>query len=220
MSRLFLSIPILALIACGCEDDNTAAAFQQTAVYNKPSVAIVPVIDNTKNNFEWNLSDELSSAVYSRIGQRNHLFVTDVDKVRKKLAHLGEKNNPFASDATWVKNAFHGESFVVFLELVEHDEIFQQNSRKSSDLQFCNADLNMSMRVRIFDLRGNEPKVILQEIHRDTHFVPRQFTSENFYQVAWGDPSYSVSPVGLAHASFTKDIATRIEDYILMASQE
>lgn len=77
----------------------------------------------------------------------------------------------------------------------------------------------MSMRVRAFDLRGNEPLVILQEIVHHSHHVPRPFTSENFFQVSWENAAFNITPVGLAHANFTKEIAKRIDDYILTMSK-
>lgn len=219
MSRFFLSLSALALIAGGCDDDNHNTAYNQASAQNKPTVSIVPVIDNTKTDYDWSLSDEFSSALYSRLSQQNHIYLTDSAKVREKTKRLAEKNNPFSADISWVKNAFQGDEFVVFLELVEHEEVFEKNHRKPSDLQSCNAELNMTMRLRVFDLREQEPKVILQELVQNTHFIPRQFTSENFYQVTWDDESYSISPVGLAHAKFSKEIASRIENYILMSSK-
>lgn len=222
MSRFILSVSVLALIAGGCDDNtsNNSQAYNQPAKQNKPTLSIVPVIDNTKSNCDWSLSDELSSSLYYRISQQNRLFVVDAPKVRAKTKKLGEKNNPFGPDISWVKNAFQGDEFVVFLELVEHEEVINQNRKKPSDPKNCNADLNMSMRVRVFDLREKEPKIILQELVHDTHFIPRQFTQENFYQVPWGDESYSISPIGLAHAKFTKELAERIEDYVLMSSKK
>ncbi len=222
MSRFILSISVLALIAGGCDDNdyNNTQAYNQAPVQGKPIVSIVPVIDNTKYNCDWNLSDELSSSIYYRLSQQNHVSLVDSSKVRAKTKKLGEKNNPFSPDISWVKNAFQGDEFVVFLELVEHEEVIHQNRKKPTDPKNCSAELNMSMRVRVFDLRGNEPKVILQELVHDTHFIPRQFTQENFYQVPWGDASYSISPVGFAHAKFTKELAERIEDYVMMMSNK
>jgi hypothetical protein len=75
----------------------------------------------------------------------------------------------------------------------------------------------MSVRVRVIDMRGKQPKIVLQELIHDTHHIPRQFTRANFYQVAWGKESFNISPMGLAHAQLTKEIASRLEDYILLA---
>ncbi len=220
MSRSILSLVTLALIAAGCDDhsSNQNMALSQTSAQNKPIVSVVPIIDNTRGNYDWNISDELSSCLYERLKQLNHIAIVDPHQVIAKIKRLNEKNNPFASDISWVKNAFQGEEFVAFLELVEHEERILQDRKKTSNPSECNAHLNMSMRVRIFDLRDKEPKVILQELVHDSHFIPRQFTQENFYQVPWGNASFSISPTGLAHAKFIKEIGNRIDDYILMAS--
>lgn len=216
MSRFLLSVSALALIAGGCEDnDHSNTTYNQSSVRSRPTVSIVPVIDNTKTDYDWSLSDEFSSALYSRLAQQGYISITDSTKVREKIRKLSEKNNPFGADVSWLKSAFQGDEFVVFLELIEHEEVFDQNPRKPADPKDCNAELNMTMRVRVFDLREQEPKVVLQELIHNAHFVPRQFTSENFYQVSWGNESYSISPVGLAHAKFSKEIASRIENYIL-----
>jgi hypothetical protein len=219
MSRFLLSLSVLALMTVGCDDNSSGntQAYQQTSVRAKPIVAIVPVIDNTKNHYEWDLSDEFSSALHSRLAQRGHLLITDVPQVRAKIKKLTGKDNPFGSNLSWIQPVFQGDQFVVFLELVEHEEVINQNRKRPSDPKNCNADLNISMRVRAFDVRGETPKVILQELIHDTHFIPRAFTQENFYQVPWGDASYSISPIGIAHDKFTRELSERIEDYILMA---
>lgn len=222
MSRFILSISVLALIAGGCNNNNqnTSQAYTQPASRGKPVVSIVPIIDNTKSDYEWNLSDELSSSLYYRLSQEGNVALVEAPRVRAKTKKLKENENPFGPDISWVKKVFQGDQFVVFLELVEHEEVYKQDRKKTADIQDCSADLNMSMRVRVFDLRGKEPKVVLQELIHDSHFIPRQFTTANFYQVPWGHASYSISPIGLAHAEFTKEIASRLEDYILMSSKE
>ena len=187
MSRLILTLSCLALIATGCDEDNYSQTYRGTMASEKPIVTMVPVIDNTKTNYTWSLAEEFTTALFSQLGGRNHLTLTDPGKIRAKTKGLEERNNPFGSEISWVKNAFQNDLFVVFLELVEHEEVFNQDRKKTTDLAQCSAELKMSMRVRAFDLRGEEPKVILQEIVHKSHHLPRQFTSENFYQVSWED---------------------------------
>lgn len=222
MSRLILSVPLLALIAGGCNDNqqNNTQAYHQSQSQVKPVVSIVPVIDNTNSNYSWNLSDEISCSIYNRIAARDHVIVNKSSQVRNKVKQIAENQNPFGPDISWMKKVFQGDQFVVFLELIEHEEIPKQSRKRLTDMQDWSADFNMSMRIRVLDLRENEPKVVLQEIVRDSHFIPRPFTQANFFQVAWGDECFNISPVGLAHAEFTKEIASRIEDYILMASKQ
>ena len=224
MSRVIfsLSIPLLALIAGGCNDQhqNQSQTCSQSLSHGKPIVSIVPILDNTENDLTWNLSDELSSSIYNRLAQRDRIAINKASQVRNKMKHLKEARYPFDPDISWVKNIFNGDQFVVFLELVTHEEVPKQDRKKKIALQNCSADLNMSMRIRVIDLRGNQPCIVLQELFHDSHFIPRPFTQENFLQVAWGDDCFSISPIGLAHSAFTKEIASRIEEYIQVASKQ
>ncbi len=220
MSRFALSSLLLAILATGCHDQSSQEqAFQEGQHSLKPIVAVVPVIDSTKNEYNWNLSDELTSTLYYRMVKQNQFFLEELPRVRDVTAKLKEPQNPFGNDLSWIKRAFKGEEFVVFLELVEHEEVLKQDRKNPAAPESCSADLNMSMRIRVFDLRGNEPKAILQELVHDSHFVPKQFTHLNFHQVPWGDDNFNISPLGLAHMEFTKEITDRIEDYILVASK-
>lgn len=224
MSRIVLAIPLLALVLGGCNDDDddqySSVSSQAPQVQKKPIVSIVPVIDNTKNDYNWNLSDELSCTIYNRIAWKDRVAVNKASQVRKKLREIKESRYPFGPEISWTKKAFQGDEFVVFLELVDHEEVPKINRKKPIDLQNASVDLNMSMRVRVIDLRQSEPKIILQELIHDSHFIPRPLTQANFLQVEWGDDGFSVSPIGLAHAGFTKQIASRIEDYIVTVSNQ
>jgi hypothetical protein len=221
MSRFILGIPLLALIVGGCNDDDqdNSISYSETQVV-KPIVSIVPVIDHTQNEYSWNLSDELSCTIYNRIAWKDHIAVNKASQVRNKVKQIKESQNPFGSDISWTKKVFPGDQFVVFLELVEHEEVPKINRKKMIDLHNTSAKLNMSMRVRVLDLRREEPKIILQELVHDSHFIPRPLTQANFLQVEWGDDGFSVSPIGLAHAEFTKQIASRIDKYIMTAFQQ
>ena len=139
-----------------------------------------------------------------------------IPTITKKLP---ESCNPFDQDLGWVKKVFSEDDFVVFLELIDHEEATITGQRKSS-LRDCPAELNMTMRLRVIDNRAAEPQIILQELLHDSHHIPKQFTRFNFTQVAWGETSYSISPLGLAHAQFSKEIATRINEYILLSKNK
>lgn len=218
MSRFILALPLLSLALCSCHNDDSASVSQiyQVPIESQPIVAVVPVIDNTKTSYDWNLSDELSSSIYAHLAERDHLRLVSSSKVRLKTKPLLEKNNPFDSDISWIKKNFRDEEFVVFLELVEHEEVLADARKKKPDPEKSSAELRMSLRIRAFDLRGSEPVVVLQELATDTYFIHPQFNQVNFYQVSWKDPTFEMSPVGLAHEKFTKEIARRIDDYILL----
>jgi hypothetical protein len=180
-----------------------------------PVTALVPLIDRTTSKLPWDLSDELTSAIYNRLALKNKVHLVDSRKVHARVKKLGPAQNPFGDDLGWVRNVFNQEEFVIFLELVEHEEVpVPSETIHAKDLP---AELNISVRVRVLDLRSGSPRIVLQELIHDSHHIPRPFNRYNFYQTIWGKEGFSISPLGLAHAQMTKEIATRLEDYILLA---
>jgi len=221
MSKIVSPLLSLALIAAGCSSDKgekETALFEKTAA-EKPLVAFVPMIDRSQSGLTWSVSEELTRSVQEKLLQRESLYLVDSEKVQSVVKKLKENQDPFGADVSWIKKAFFQDEFVVFLELVEHDEVPAYAS-KDADLQSAPADLNMAVRLRVFDLRGNEPRVVLQELIRDAHHIPRQFTKANFLQVPWGHEMFDISPLGMAHTQLTKELASRVEDYILMAAHQ
>jgi hypothetical protein len=213
-STLLFSI---ALILSGCRSNETQQTTMKSQSEQKPIVALVPVIDNTKNTaWDWNLSDEFTASIYSCLEQ-GPLYMESMPRVIEILKGSKELKNPFGMDIAWIKDTYEKEQFVIFLELVEHQEILKQDALTVSDPKTTAADLKLCMRVRVFDLRGEQPQVILQELIQDSHYVPRQFTQANFCQVSWGDENFIFSPLGIAHWEFAQEVALRIEDYIQIA---
>jgi hypothetical protein len=163
------------------------------------------------HDLEWSVSEELTSTIHYRLLQKNRLYLVDHEKVASAVRKLDASHNPFGANLAWVKRAFPEDEFVIFMELVEHEEI--PASQKGGTA----SELNMAMRVRVVDLRHDFPKVILQEMVRGSHSIPKQFSREYFFQVPWGKESYSISPIGLAHSDLSQEVARRVEDYILLA---
>jgi hypothetical protein len=216
MSRLAALGLCLTLLSVGCQKNGQQEQAQiSNQTQAKPIVAIVPVIDRTTDNdISWNLSDELTSGIRRRLIQKDQFYLLNDQKVRNLTKKLNDTHNPFGTDLAWAKKIFQGNEFVVFLDLLEHNEI----PKSSSNIQDSSADLNMAVRIRILDLRRNNPEIVLQEIISESHHLPKQFTRANFNQVAWGKENYHVSPLGLAHDQLCKEITNRIEDYINLAS--
>lgn len=220
MSRIGIGLAALSLCVMGCQhQNNSTAAIEQQTKSNKPIVALVPVIDHSHSDLTWSVSDELTRAVHERLLKHDALYLMGQEKVAAATKKLSNDHDPFGSNIEWIKRAFKDNEFVVFMELVEHNELPLYSSKEAS-LQDSAAELNMAMRVRVFDLRGPEPKVVLQELLQNSQHIPRQFTKANFYQVPWGNEAFDISPLGMAHAQLSREIASRLEDYILIAEKK
>lgn len=207
------------VLLSSCQKQNNDTASLEQSYLQKPAVAIAPVIDNSESGLGWDLSDELTYTLSSRLVQKAKFSVADPQKTKTQIRKIKTNNNPFGADLNWTKKAFPGEDFVVFMELIEHRESLN-DTRQNRAPESSPAQLNLSMRLRIVDVRNPEPQVILQEIIQDSHFIPRQFTSYNFNQSPWNSEEFSISPVGIAHSLLIKELSSRIEDYIYLSKNK
>ncbi|HSX13331.1 MAG TPA: CT253 family lipoprotein [Chlamydiales bacterium] len=174
----------------------------------KPVAAIASMIDTSSFELPWSISEELTSMISSQIRQGGKIFV-----VAKEDDAFSE--NPFGADLSWVKREFSDQEFAVFLELVEH-EIVPAAKSKNDLPQEISSHLNMAVRLRVVDNRGATPKIVLQEIVKDTYFIPKS-VSEETHSITWGNPAFAKTPMGIAHAQLTRELTSRISDYILLA---
>lgn len=216
MIRSYATLSIALLLGSCQNNPQNEQTSHHSSETRKPVVALVPVFDSAKSDVSWNLSDELTASIQNLIQRKDKLFLMDRKKVRVSTSHLKENNNPFSSDLSWVKKTFSQNEFVVFLELIEHEEVPYVSNVPSDK---CSSMLNMSMRVRVLDLRPEKPKIVLQELIHASHHIPLSFTKENFNQAPYPEDSFSVTPIGLAHEQLTKEIVERVQDYILLSTR-
>jgi hypothetical protein len=214
----------LALLAAGCHQSSTHSderpAVMQQEARTRPRVAIVPVIDHSVNGCRWNLSEEFTSQICDELYQKDNMRMVNPNKAKALLRNAKVDSSPFEVNVDWVKKVFKDDEFVVFMELVEHQEIYRQEQGKLKPVKDCSADLNMSMRVRVLDLREEKPQVVLQELVHHTHFIPKQYTEKNYFHASWNYDSFALSPTGLAHEEFIRDIASQINAYIVLSVNE
>jgi len=215
----FFTIPVLVfLTSCHRDKTESDAVSSKQSHEASPAVAIAPVIDNSESGLGWSLSDELTYSLSSRLVQKTKLSIANPQQTGAQLKKAKSIGNPFGNELQWIKTTFPGEDFVVFMELIEHREKLRESKIQAAP-ETLPAELDLSLRLRIVDLRGQKPKVILQEILQDSHFIPRQFTSYNFQQSPWNSEDFTLSPIGIAHALLIKELCARIEDYVLLARE-
>jgi len=205
----YLSAILLGFAAISCSRNNNdeMSRFHEDG-RAKPSVAIASMLDTTSFDTSWSLSDEITSGVMNWVAETGAIFVHSQEQ-----SPFSE--NPFGTNLSWMKREFHSEEFVAFLELVEHE--FAPVKTKGTTAQEASANLNMAVRLRVVDLRPATPKVVLQEMIRETYFVPKTLIPNDYSVEVWGTEKFAKSPMGIAHASLIQEIANRISDYILLA---
>ncbi|HEX4840146.1 MAG TPA: CT253 family lipoprotein [Rhabdochlamydiaceae bacterium] len=215
---VFLGSISLIFTLGGCYySGNLPSILSEARASNRPIVSFVPVIDHSKSDLNWNVSQELTKAIRDRLAQKKRVYMVGEDHVAALSQKALSAHTPFEGDTSWVRRSFPESEFVVFMELMEHDEI----PAMPKEPQDSPADLTMALRVVVVDVREKTPKVVLQEIVEQSHHIPRQFNKANLNQVPqvplWGDEAFDVSPLGIAHDQLCKEVATRVEDYILIA---
>lgn len=213
--RISYSAIALMLLCCSCTKQNQ----NQDPLYSadgkpKPHISLVPMIDHSESSLSWNVSEEITTGLESRVAEKGFLLIDDARKVLQTTGRLTPEHNPFAENIMWMKSMFNTQ-YVAFMELLDHQEI-PIHSGNDSDSP---ANLKIALRLRVVDLRGEAPRVILQEILHANHYVPKQFTKAMFGHVYWGHEVYSISPTGVAHSQLIREIASRLEDYVLINDQ-
>jgi len=205
MKYLALAIfSLLVFTSCSNSADNSTASRFYDDGRARPVVAISSVIDSTTYDLPWSLSEEITYLIKNQLSNNKNLFLSSTEVMDESLTNT---DNPFDVNINWMKDRFDNSEFLVFLELLNHNELKKENI----------SNLEMSMRVRIVDVRAKEPKVILQECIEDNYYIAKGSIKEDYQNVIWGSAEYSNSRMGLAHKQLAKQISERISDYIALS---
>jgi hypothetical protein len=202
---------MLGLIAasCCCRSNDEVSRYHEDG-RAKPIVAVASLIDTTSFDANWSLSEEITSMIVDQISLGGEIFVQSQED-------FPYSENPFGSgDLSWMKREFMDREFVVFLELVEHEFVPVAKGHKTVPQDSSN-NLNMAVRLRVVDLRGASPKIVLQEMVKTSYFIPKTLLPTDYSATVWGSDDYQKSPMGVAHSQLVQEISNRINDYILLA---
>lgn len=202
---------LLSFVLCSCAERHFSAnqfRYHDTGA-PKPRIAIVPVITAKVKQMPWNLSDELTDLISDTFLETKQFYVTkDFSVLGKHLSDLSEIN-PLIEDIRWLYENASSSEFVVFIELVEH-ELHPKKSKIPPQAY----TLDMALRVHVIDIRGPEPKVILQELVQDSFNISIKI---NYGSDTFSKTTFFLSPLGSAHTHISKKVAKQIQEYILLA---
>ena len=182
----------------------------------KPTVALVPVIETVSSRLPWSLSKELTEEIYSRMVKAGMFYIPSRDAI---LTHLAIRKDIMFSDIDFAQEAPDAE-FVVLFELLEHKEVpyvgqkispvYPKDGKKTSAIM-------MTVRLKVLDLRSEMPRVVLQEVIHSNHHVGEGDSFRNYQEIIWGSTGYRYTPMASAHARLSKGIVKHIEAYITYA---
>jgi hypothetical protein len=206
----YLPAFVAALLATSCGTNYEIATRYHEDGRAKPVIAVAPLLDTSSFDVPWSLSEEFTSLLTKQLAQGNQIFVSSQDE-------FAVAENPFTSDLSWMKQEFQPNEFVVFLELVEHQMVSLSKDKSIAFPQEVAKNLEMGIRVRVIDLRDASPKIVLQEMIRDSYYIPKTLIPTDYNTVVWGSEDYQKSSMGIAHAHVSQEIAGRVAEYILLA---
>ncbi|MBM3184368.1 MAG: hypothetical protein FJZ64_03590 [Chlamydiae bacterium] len=195
----------LFLGGCATQDSTIITRFHDDG-RAKPVVVLPSMIDTSCFDVSWSLSEELTSIIADSLKKGGKIFLQSQEDSTFSA-------NPFAGDFGWMKTEFPDHEFAVFLELAEHEFASSENS---SGEELAN-NLKMGIRIRVVDLRGGSPKIVLQEIVRDSYYIPKTLLPTDYSTITWGSEEYRKSPMGTAHGQIAREVAARVSEYVLLA---
>lgn len=206
----YLLVSLFVILAVGCSRTCDFMSRYHEDGTAKPIALVTSVIDTSSFDAPWSLSEEFTSSILSQVGHSGKIYV-----VSKEEETFHE--NPFGADLMWMKREFPTQEFVVFMELVEHDLVPVAKPKKESSTQDLSSNLNLALRLRVIDVRGATPQIVLQEVIKDSYFIPKTLLPVDYNTTVWGHPEFSKTAMGIAHAQIAKEAASRISDYIMLA---
>lgn len=208
---LFLAVLFFSaspLLFLSCNSKNQEKTPQSTVVRKTlPSIVIAPVIDSTNFDISWSLSEELTTLLTQQLEKGRKFSLPSSENAETDLSF---SQNPFGTDLSWIKKSFRSQEFVVFMELVQHElKTVKKNKQFQGPL-----NLDMALRIRVVDLRGKKPTIVLQELIQNSYFIAQTLADVDYNQTAWGSMQYKTTPLYHAHLELLEEAYKRIVAYI------
>ncbi len=213
--RRFLSLLIVGfsflLASCGSRQTHIQSFRYHENAKQKPVAVLVPLIIRDKNQkISWNISNEITSEVQRRLVNRAEIFLNPI-RLSESLKNKIEQHDLVSLSSEDLAELKAQNEYAVFMELIEHHEFTSElDYKKEEDVEY----LSVKVRLRVFDLRDKEPKIILQEILHYKPYIPAVERDTDYTKVVWGGDSYPASLYGRTHAKLEKDLVHQIEAYI------
>ena len=217
---LLLLITLLFSSCYKFQEKNSQSAYHDSGK-KKPIVSFVPVFDHAEAICEWSLSEELSDMIEQKFLHEERVFLIQDFKPLSTNKEVQKNMHIFLDATDWINEVQTNSEFVVFVELLKHNlstnncgqHLLSTATKKSYNL-------DISLRIKVVDLRRNHSKVILQEILHQSFFIPFEYTRVVYKKDPWTRAMFSLSPIGMAHIQIVKKICTQIQDYILLAKTQ
>ncbi len=203
--KLYLCIYLGLFLLFGCSTYNSA--LYKTGGKSKGIVLMLPVIENfqikEKNKvYSWDLKEEFNKEIAKRFNLSNKIYLLK-QNVSSKIAEQF-----FSPDGFYISNQVIGQllpaEFVVATELLDQNELIDD---------LGNGIITASLRVRVYDLRKDEVKLIYQEIMDASQPIITSNIND-YVRYGWKSKVFDSTPMGLMHNRLMRELVGRVEGYI------
>lgn len=165
------------------------------------TIAIAPLLDRANCNLPWSVSAEITNGVREQMADSYGIYVLPREKTDPVFDRIPVEEL-YGREATGAAR-LQGTDFLLLMELMSHTEVPYQRKQ-------------LQLRLRILDLRGEEPRLVLQEIIHNKLTVNKglSWKEVDYALVKWPSDDYLRTPVGRAHARLARDVAKQVEHYV------
>lgn len=218
-SALFLTIVGITVATTSCVRSYRDTSLYQPTGQIKPIVSIMPVINATgQQGPEWDYAREFTDEIRKRIFDSSRLYLL---REGGSLALAKELSTPnpmeIPSDIKSRLGSAAPAEYVVVTEFLEQKETPYETASSRAVQEEAGALLSLTLRVRVVDLRGDTPKVVLQEIIDQEHMIAKPYLKTDYTKSGWGTDAYASTPLGMAHSKVVRELVAHVESYIIAA---
>jgi hypothetical protein len=212
--KRYLSLSLL-LLCTACARHYGDSTLYQSSGGAKPIVAVLPVIENCESpELSWDISEEMTARITKRVVDSARLYLL---KEKKDLALAKKLNHPNPQAIPkGITKSLGAAEYVIVSELI--DQSIEPHSHPKATqkphLNEVGATLHLAMRVRVLDVRGEEPKIVLQEVLLEDYEISRPYLFVDYSKAHWGKEAYERTPMGLAHSKIARELVAHVEGYI------
>lgn len=213
MARLLMLFAACAALATGCIGQNRDTTLYHRSGRAKPIVAVLPMIDSSgKQLVNWDVSREMTEEIRKRVFTSSNLYLLR-EGGSLELAKQLNVASPAEIDRQPIDQLGPAE-FVVVTELIDQKAEPYGIKGDKPHLEEIGAVMAMAMRVRVLDLRGEKPKIILQEVLNHEQNVSRTYLNCDYKRASWGTEAFERTPIGMVHNKIARELVARVEGYI------
>jgi|GEM_PF-2977512 len=213
MARLFSYAFVLLAFAAGCA---SAPYTAPQAPRCRPQIAVIPVANKTTAKLPWDLETEMTDDVLECLMANGTFWVSPFNQFECALEQTKGRDY-FGTDLSFANHFSHND-FLIVAELVEHE--MKPYSREAyPDLQVSHSAekhqvLALAIRLRVIDLRHEEPIIVRQEIIDTYKLVSPKGTKVAHDVLADKVPNYGSTPLSKGHKELASVVADKIEEAV------